>query len=226
MESLVFIFAIMLGGALSLAPTCLVLSATALFIRNYYSLPYFKITVICLLLAMLTTAIISPELEGGIGSAMFLISLISFSWSVIFIPFIWFAKVYGKNKIAQIHEPSFDRKIINTNRLILLTAFISILGSLTLIDEDLSSVTTFSAGFIYSLVLAVCFEIKGKSRFFLGVVILTVGNVLSYFSNFPLIFLPKFIENITLLIPSVAGAILTFYVIKKLWRNGNFTFRH
>tara|TARA_B100000446_G_C10487750_1_gene318401 strand:+ start:67 stop:963 length:897 start_codon:yes stop_codon:yes gene_type:complete len=200
---------------LSLAPTVLIWSLTALISKKRYSLPYFKMTGICFFLSVITGAIMNLELEGGAGSAFFFIAVLSVLWSLALLPFIYIFKV-RRNPIVSEKVEKTDAIIIS-NRLILLTSIITILGIASTIDDDLSAITLFCAGFIYSLVLIFSLKSTPEKNKIAGVVLLGGANYITFFLALPVSSLPKIFESFFLVLPSVAGVVVTFLTITRLW---------
>jgi len=205
---------------LSLAPTLLIWSFTALLSKNSYSLPYFKMTGTCFFLSLITGAAMKFELEGGVGSAFLFTAAASSLWSLALLPLIYIFKIRG-NSITSDETETTDKRIkdniIISNRLILLTSIISILGIVSTIDEDLSAITLFCAGFIYSSILVISFKNTPTKNKIIGIIFLGIANYLNLFLAFPVSFLPKIFENFFLILPSIAGVVATFLTITKLW---------
>lgn len=205
---------------LSLAPTLLIWSFTSLLSKNSYSLPQFKMTGICFFLSLVTGAVMNLELEGGAGSVFFFIAVVSSLWSLALLPLIYIFKIRGKSITSEEIETT-DKNIKDTiiinNRLILLTSIISILGIVSTIDNDLSAITLFCAGFVYSSILVVSFKNTPPKNKIIGIIILGLANYLNVFLAFPVSFLPKVFESFFLVLPSIAGVMVTFLTITKLW---------
>lgn len=205
---------------LSLAPTLLIWSFAALLSKNSYSLPQFKMTGICFFLSLITGAVMDLELEGGTGSAFFFIAVVSFLWTLALLPLIYMFKIHGYS-VAPVETETIDKHIKDTiiisNRLILLTSIISILGIVSTIDDDLSGITLFCAGFIYSLILLVSFKNTPTKNKIIGVILLGLANYLNVFLVIPVSLLPKIFESFFLILPSIAGVVATFLTITKLW---------
>lgn len=206
--------------SLSLAPTLLIWSFAALLSKNSYSLPHFKMTGICFFLSLITGAVMDLKLEGGTGSAFFFITVFSFLWTLALLPLIYMFKIYG-NSVAPSETETTDKHvkdiIIISNRLILLTSIISILGIVLTIDDDLSAITLFCAGFIYSLILLVSFKNTPTKNKIIGIILLGLANYLNVFLAIPVSLLPKTFESFFLILPSIAGVVATFLTITKLW---------
>jgi hypothetical protein len=95
MNIVIIIIVAILLLCLSLAPALLIWSLTALLSKKSYSLPYLKMTGLCFLLSLVTAVIINLELEAGVISVLLFITVFSFLWSLILLPFVYIFKIRG-----------------------------------------------------------------------------------------------------------------------------------
>lgn len=92
MEVIVIGALLLLAFCLAIAPCMLVWLGSYLWLPKKYKLPPYKMTSLCVLLAIATSIALNVELEGGVGSAPIAILALSFLWALILLPAISFCK--------------------------------------------------------------------------------------------------------------------------------------
>jgi len=174
----------------------------------------------CLALSLVSGAAINLELEGGAGTGFLFVAFVSVIWSIILLPFVYMLKIHGNflssNELEPIKEDIKDIVVLR-KRLVFLTGIVSICGVVSTVDDDVSSVILFGAGFIYSSLLLFSLKNTPENNKALGIIVLGIGNYLNMFLTYSISFLPKAFEGFYLVLPSVAGVVVTFLVMVRLW---------
>jgi hypothetical protein len=83
MEILIVVALVILLLCLAVAPCMLIWLCSNLWLPERYKLPPYKMTALCVLLAVTTSIALNLELEGRIGSAPIALLVLSFFWALI-----------------------------------------------------------------------------------------------------------------------------------------------
>lgn len=108
---------------------------------------------------------------------------------------------------------------LNVRNLWFFTAIIAAAGLVAYSDDDLGAFFLIICGFAYSSALYFSLKIKPDAKRFLsGTSILGVSNLLVFYSSIlVLVFPPKIASYLVYLVPNLAGAAITLFVLGRIW---------
>lgn len=86
MEGFIFILIMLLLGCLALIPSLVIWLCAYLWAPDAYKLPPYKMTIACFILALITAFVMNIELEGGAGSGLVAVLVLSVLWSALLAP--------------------------------------------------------------------------------------------------------------------------------------------
>ena len=99
METLLVLFFVLILAAIGSLPSLLFWWLAWKLLPKTYSLPPYRMTLLCIALSFLTGMVLNPELEGGGLSIMPFMLVLTLLWSFILLPASILVKYFfGKSK--------------------------------------------------------------------------------------------------------------------------------